>query len=106
MMTEGHIGALSLTLTPDLAPRADSLPGINNTAGSTGMRSRNQSPKMRGLFTANTVRGMRYPLRRTTTAPRNIVTNDLPQGHFTCTPSITIGADRVNNSRERKNPAR
>lgn len=56
------------------------------------MRSRNQSPKLRALFTANTVRGMRYPLRRTIkTAPRNIVTNEIQQGHYTCTPSITIG---------------
>jgi hypothetical protein len=56
------------------------------------MRSQNQSPKLRAIFTANTVRGMRYPLRRTIkTAPRNIVTNEIQQGHYTCTPSITIG---------------
>ena len=42
--------------------------------------------------THDTVRGMRYPLRRVIkTAPRNVVTNAIKEGHFTCTPAITIG---------------
>jgi len=55
------------------------------------MRARYLSPKMR-IFTANTVRGLRYPLRRVVkTAPRNVIANPMKEGHLTCTPSITVG---------------
>lgn len=44
------------------------------------------------LFTANTVRKMRFPLRRVIqSAPKNVVTNPAKVGSLTCTPSITIG---------------
>ena len=71
-------------------PMRDTLDSVGRQ--SPGLWSRNQSPKIRGFFTANTVRGMRYPLRRVIkTAPRNVLTNPAKEGHFTCTPSTTIG---------------
>eukprot|EP00277_Geminigera_cryophila_P016103 CAMPEP_0179437318 /NCGR_PEP_ID=MMETSP0799-20121207/21234_1 /TAXON_ID=46947 /ORGANISM="Geminigera cryophila, Strain CCMP2564" /LENGTH=206 /DNA_ID=CAMNT_0021218181 /DNA_START=33 /DNA_END=654 /DNA_ORIENTATION=- len=74
----------------------ETLPGITGRSSmdSMGMRSRTQSPRMRGLFTANTVRGMRYPLRRVIkTAPRNVVTNAIKEGISRALPTKGIAGE-------------
>lgn len=81
-------GELSHSRDPLRSPREGNPAGT----GARGMQARGLSPKVRGFFTANTVRGMRYPLRGVAkSAARNIINNPMKEGHFKCTPSTTIG---------------